>query len=118
VSKASVDAHASVEASVNAESQEFLIIRAQKCRAQNASADIKALCADNYAPSNLNSARLRVLDENRGLVRISGAAGSAADDLELLCYRCAFGKIDAQYCGRYEANWNKPERAKKCPAAK
>ncbi len=40
------------------------------------------------------------------------------DETELTCYRCCFGKLEKNNCGRFVDVHNKPEKARECPNAK
>lgn len=95
-------------------SQDFMMISAKKCL-DKASVNADFFCKGNFTPKNLNRHQLQVVDENKALVRFSSSAGSESDELELLCYRCSFKKIDKKYCGRFQSVWDKPQFAPKCP---
>jgi hypothetical protein len=100
------------EALVNDSHSGYVLFPYSSCK----EATYNEACRKAKLPSSMEGKLLEIKKTAMGLAYFAPSNGRQDDHYELLCYRCALGKvISDDDCGRYKPILRKEAWVKKCP---
>jgi hypothetical protein len=92
----------------------FVLVPGDICKKD----EFRPLCARAHVPLALEGRWLELRNPKQAMAYLSPSNGPSDDHFELLCYRCAFNKVERGSCGRYKKVHNRPSEAVSCPKVK